>query len=141
MHRVRKLLRLPARDRRLLVRTALLLTAVRLGLTLLPFRVVQQAVARAAAVRGAPVPVERLVWAVTVASRHVPRATCLTRALAGQALLARHGHAARLRIGVARGEGGRFEAHAWVEDEQGPVIGAPEPGRFTPLPALLSPER
>lgn len=141
MNRVRRLLRLPPPDRRLLVRTALLLTAVRLGLTLLPFRVVQRAVARAGAVRGAPVPVERLAWAVAVASRHVPRATCLTRALVGQALLARHGHAARLRIGVARDDGGRFEAHAWVEDERGPIIGAPEPGRFTPLPAPPSPKR
>jgi hypothetical protein len=65
-----------------------------------------------------------VAWAVAVASRFVPKATCLVQALAGQALLARRGHAARLHIGVSKPEG-RFEAHAWLEDEGRPILGAP----------------
>ena len=41
--------------------------------------------------------------------------TCLVRALALQRLLAEHGFAAELRIGVAKGDGGLL-AHAWLVD-------------------------
>jgi len=56
------------------------------------------------------------VWAVASASRYVPRATCLVRALAAEALLIGQGYPVRLCIGVTReGENG-LGAHAWVED-------------------------
>jgi len=81
--------------------------------------------------------VDRIVLAVTVASRYVPKATCLTQALATQVLLARRGHSVHLRIGVARSETGEFQAHAWVECYGRVVIGgADAPVRFTPLPPL-----
>ena len=43
-----------------------------------------------------------------------------------------------LRIGVVKGAGGQFQAHAWVESDGVVVIGGsePEPERYTPLPAL-----
>jgi hypothetical protein len=74
---------------------------------------------------------------VTLASRCVPSATCLTQALAGQVLLSRHGHPASLRIGVARSAAGEFQAHAWVECHGRIVIGGAQTlSRFTPLPSL-----
>jgi hypothetical protein len=57
----------------------------------------------------------RIGWAVCVASRFVPRPTCLVRALAAHRLLAAHGHDSDLRIGVAKAGAAGFAAHAWVE--------------------------
>ena len=75
-------------------------------------------------------------WAVRAAARRVPRASCLTQALALEALLAEAGHRATLRIGVARKEDRTFEAHAWVESEGHVLIGRlPDLQRFAPLPA------
>ena len=81
---------------------------------------------------------DRLVWAVRVASHYVPDATCLTQALATQVLLNRHGCQTNLRIGVARNETGQFQAHAWVEKDGMVVIGGPASHlqRYTPLPAF-----
>lgn len=78
------------------------------------------------------------VWAVERASRYLPGATCLVRALAARELLARSGLCAELRIGVAHDERGRFEAHAWLEYEGGVVLGSPDDAtRFAPLPLLM----
>jgi hypothetical protein len=83
--------------------------------------------------------IERIAWAVAEASQYIPRATCLTLALATQVLLGWQGHAAHLCIGVARSDIGQFQAHAWVECQGRVVIGgADAPSRFTPLPPLES---
>lgn len=135
-----KLLALPAAERRLLLAAAGLLAAVRVGLWTLPFRSVYGAVrSRGPSARRAGMPsAERIVWAVEVAARRLPRATCLVRALAAQALLARHGHASELRLGVARGAGRAFEAHAWLEANGQILIGGATQERYVPLPSLDS---
>jgi Transglutaminase-like superfamily len=139
---LRKYLCLPPTDRRFLVKSAWLLGVVRLGLWLLPFQHLRRLLARMA---GETTPlhgvdqtsIERVSWAVAVASHYIPGATCLTQALATQVLLGQQGHAATLRIGVARGERGQFQAHAWVEYQGRVMIGGREaPSRFTPLPPL-----
>lgn len=80
---------------------------------------------------------DRVAWAVTMASRCVPQATCLTQAIAAQLLLAWRGYPTHLRIGVAKGEGERFRAHAWVESHGRVIIGGSESLlRYTPLPSL-----
>ena len=142
MQRMRKFLSLSATDRRLLVTSALLLGVVRLGLWLLPFRTLQRLLADMTRTPTAlqiidQSSIDRVSWAVTVASRHVPAATCLTQALATQVLLGRRGCPTTLRIGVARGERGEFQAHAWVEYQGRVVIGGSDaPSRFTPLASL-----
>ena len=76
-------------------------------------------------------------WAVRTASRCVPAATCLAQALAAFVLMARRGHPVRVCIGVARGDGGRLEAHAWVESGGRIVFGGlADLGRYTTLPPL-----
>ena len=138
--RARRFLRLPAADQALLVRSAVTLGAVRMGLWLLPHRFLRRILSavtrREAPPRGAQAPPDRIAWAVMVASRYVPStATCLPRALAAHVLLARSGHATQLRIGVARGADGAFEAHAWVASGEKILVGAlPGPWRFVPLP-------
>ena len=80
-------------------------------------------------------PLARIVWSVEVTSRYVPRATCLTQAIAAQTLLARRGYRSQLRIGVARDRDGAFIAHAWIEHEGRIVLGEREGQTFTPLPS------
>jgi hypothetical protein len=139
-----RFLALSASDRWLLIKAALLLEVFKVGMSMLPFRTLKRISARAAraparglrhADRGSSA--ESVAWAVEAASRHTPGLnTCLNQALAVQMLLARRGHPALLRIGVARGEGGRFQAHAWVESEGQVMIGGPELEGFTPLAVL-----
>ena len=108
----------PALERRLLLEALFTLWFVRLGLWLLPFGALLRLVRRPLGT--SEVEVGRLTKTLTVVSRYVPRATCLAQALAGQRLLAAHGHPSRLRIGV-RKDGARLGAHAWLE-HQGVVI-------------------
>jgi len=124
-------LRLPAAERALLPRLAMLVAAIRLALWTLPFATLQRLLKlRALAAlfpRGlAEVPVARLAWAVETTSRRIPSATCLTQSLALQFLLTRAGRASALRIGVARSGARGFQAHAWVECEGRTLIDRPE---------------
>ena len=142
MQLVRRFLGLPAPDRRLLIGALLLLWGVRLGLSTIPFRTLHGLLARVPRARaslrsGKRPPLDRVAWAVRVASRYVPQATCLTQALTAQALLARHGHPGDLRIGLARDQDGRLQGHAWVES-RGRVVfsGSEDPSRFTALVPL-----
>lgn len=80
---------------------------------------------------------ESAAQAVKVASRYTPRSrTCLTQTLATQVLLARRGHPAILRTGVARGSGDNLEPHAWVESGGKVVIGGHDLERYTQLATL-----
>ena len=56
----------------------------------------------AQAAAGASGSLEQMVWAVTVVSRYLPGATCLTQALAAQALLTQSGFPSQVEIGVAK---------------------------------------
>ena len=129
MKQVRKFLLLPLTERGLLLRSVILLSAIRIGLWLLPFRILRRFLDRVACAPAAPhrvnsSPQDRIAWAVTVASRFAPGGSnCLTKALAARVLLARQGCPACLHIGVAKGEGGKLDAHAWVESQGRIVIG------------------
>ncbi len=126
----------------MLLAAALLLPIIRLALSALPFQTVRRLLAllarsprRADAARS--LTPDRVAWATTVAARYVPgRWTCLVQALVLQLLLLRHGHAASLRLGVARHGSGEFAAHAWVECRGRPVLGESLAVAVTPLPAL-----
>ena len=72
---------------------------------------------------------------IDAASRYVPGATCLVRALAAETLLRKYGHDACLRIGVSKNSSQVLLAHAWVESEGQVVIGGEEAGGLTPLRA------
>lgn len=118
MRRLRLFLSWSPGARRLWLSALLLAASARLGLWLLPVRTLRGVLRRLARVAPPvrdPTP-RRVASAVASASRYVPRATCLTRALAAEALLLGHGYPVRLCIGVTReGENG-LGAHAWVED-------------------------
>lgn len=142
MERIHKFSRLPAAERRLLIKAALLLEAIKLGMRLLPFRTLRSLLARlpgtsTRAQHADFTPTDTVAWAVEVASRNTPGTkSCLAQALAAQALLAQYGYPTHLHIGVARGEQEQFQAHAWVEAEGKVVIGGAERERYTPLAVL-----
>ena len=136
---VRKLVRLSAAERSLLVVATVVVGSIRLAAWVLPYRLLRRCVAAPARRRvgsdGDRHSVAAVVRAVDVASRHVPGSRgCLIRALATRAILVRQGHDAALRLGVARSEEGNFRSHAWVESEGRIVIGwLKDMGRYRPL--------
>ena len=138
MKRIHKFLRLPPKDQCILVKAAFLLLWVRLALWLLPFKTWRDILLKmvrpnAKYQKVDSVSIERVVWGVSVASRYVPFATCLTQAMAAYLLLARCGHTT-LRIGVAS-EKGQFKAHAWLESEGKIIIGGSNDlSQYTLLP-------
>jgi hypothetical protein len=147
MGHFRKFCRLPAAERFFLVRAITLLVAVRIALWLLPIKILKQISAKVAQPRSASqkrseFSKERGVWAIQVASRYVPRTTCLAQALAAQALLGFGGIPASVRIGVAKPTAGDFEAHAWVESDGKILMGGAEAGqRYTRLLSFGAGER
>ena len=117
MRQIRKLLSLTPRERLLLARTTLLVVAVRVALSTLPLAFVCRSFRRrrTSSPELAAFPVRRLAWAIGVAARRIPYATCLTQALALQCLLARAGRESCVHIGVAKKAAGGLDFHAWVE--------------------------
>jgi hypothetical protein len=130
--RLRRFSELSRDERVLLLRALFVVTATRITLWTCPLPVARRIAAITAGGR-ATHDVEQLAWAVTVAGRYIPRATCLTQALALQALLANAGHSSRLEIGVVKHS--RFEAHAWVVCDGKVILGAVEAGRYSPIVA------
>lgn len=140
-----KFMKLTPGERRLLATAWLYLVATRAVLTLLPFPSVLKwssrytVVPHPAAERKASsfTAAERIPWAIQAASRYVPRGSnCLVQAIATQAMLARRGHSAHLRIGAAKDSGTQFKAHAWVEWNGRIVVGGPGVSEFTAFPPL-----
>lgn len=145
-----KFIRLPNRDRTLLIKTYLLLGLIRLGLWLLPFKTLQAWLAklhhrqsRYQAPKLTKISrrtVGQAIWAVNISSHYMPgKVKCLARALATQVLICRRGYDPELKIGVAKAEDHSLEAHAWVELQGLVVMGLVQDlSRFTPMPSLDS---
>ena len=107
---------LTAADRELLRGAFVTLARARVLLWVLPWnRVAESMRVSASSTRAAPDP-DRLEWAVRNAARLVPRASCLTQALALHRLFSFHGYQSVVQVGV-RNADGQFTAHAWVETE------------------------
>lgn len=149
MQPVLKFVRLPKRDRTLLLKTYLLLSLVRLSLWLLPFKTLQSGLAKLQQQPQYQAPkltrisrrvVDRAIWAVNTSSHYMPgKVKCLARALVTQVLIRRRGYDPELKIGVAKAADQSLEAHAWVELQGQVVIGLVDDlARFTPMPSLDS---
>lgn len=126
MPKLSRIFRLTAQEWGLLLSALALVWLVRIGLWLLPFRLVRESVTRVARPRARRlrrVTPQQMVWAVRRVSRIVPRATCLTQALATRILFGRQGWPAQVHIGGRRAIQGGFEAHAWLECEGRVVLG------------------
>ena len=139
MGTIGKVIAMPTRERLLLGRAFFLVVACRLALHLAPPSSLRGLAARP---QGRSPTLEqfspsRLAWAVRAAARRVPGATCLTQALALQRLLAKAGHDAEIRIGVAKSEGGGLDSHAWVVCHGRVLVGDDgDLGRYEPILSL-----
>lgn len=142
MIRLHKFLSLTISDRILLVQAGIVLLGIRLGLRLLPFQTLYRLVSKiTSATTELPevdsTSIDKVSWAVVTVSRYLPKVKCLARALTTQILLSWRGKSANLCIGVAKGESGKLEAHAWVESRGKILIGdLPDLSRYTLLPSL-----
>jgi len=144
MDRIRKFIRLPLKDRWLLLKAAGLLAAIRFSLYLFPFPAVRPLLDRASKASQRllvdPPRVEHLAWAVTVAGGVIPRGGhCLSQALALHILLARRGFPSKICYGVQREPGAPFMAHAWVEHDGVVLIGGNNLNRFIRLTSTANP--
>lgn len=117
-------------DQRLLITALALVFCIRLGLWLLPFRLLRKKVEKITARVNSSSPrpkdfqmVRKVASCVRRVSRYVPASSCLAQALATQVLLAHQGQISNLRIGVTKGSEGDFKAHAWVESDGKIIIG------------------
>lgn len=141
--RLRQVRAMTGSERAALCRAFVLVALVRLVLFALPSHVSLRLVRRLAVpttIRSRP---ERptaahLASVVTFASRFVPRATCLTQAIAAQLLFRHYRYESKLCLGVAKTARGAFTAHAWVEREERVVIGGAESAAFAKFPPFSS---
>jgi len=136
MNSIRRFACLGSDDRALLLNAALSLMVARLGLWFLPWRSAIRMMRSLRIPGRVQFTAARAAWAIGNASRLVPRATCLTQALALHHMLSRAGCVCRLQFGVAK-DGSDFEAHAWVEHEDKPLLNsAAELTRYSRLLTL-----
>ncbi len=139
MTRLNKFLRLPFFEKILFIKALILVGIIRLGLSVLPLITLKNVLrVMGPFIAGADEKLSegRLIWAVAAASRLIPRATCLTQALAIQLFLKQSGREAHVHIGVDHGEGGRLDAHAWVESRGKVLFGGSNLSEYTHLLAL-----
>jgi hypothetical protein len=128
MKKVLKFLFLPYQKKKLLGQSLITVSAIRLGLWIFPFKVLNRWLCAFAATESDDRVTEwnvidSVTAAVQLCSRCVPYASCLTQALAARTLLGLKGQNSQLKIGVGRDEDGKFMAHAWVEIDGKIIIG------------------
>ena len=128
---MKKLLRflfLPYQEKKLLSQSLFLLIAIRLSLWVFPFRWLNDWLSNSGSANLSSQPTDQIVIgkvtrSVRCCSRYVPRASCLTQALATQTLLRLKGLDSQLRFGVDKDENEKLVAHAWVESNGKIIIG------------------
>jgi hypothetical protein len=138
MRRLKKWLSLSHDRRCALTLSFALVGLVRLGLTILPFKIwlaiVRKLICIDSPLRDyAPAEVKEISRDVKTASRWIPGAYCLTQAIAVQILLSRRKIASQLVIGVNKNTMHGFKAHAWVKIGNRLVIGGEGSEEFAPL--------
>ena len=135
-----RFLHLSTTEKILILESFLVVLAIRVVLWVVPAELVRglspwnSAEKDASAGQGDWHEITSIVRAVKAASRFVPKATCLTQALAASWLIRRHGQSSDLVIGVAKDDRSQLIAHAWLEKDGRIILGKhPEQGRFVPL--------
>ena len=127
---VARLRRLDWRQRRLLLRTLVLLAVASAEVAFLPFRIAIRFGSRGFGRQQWSA--DDCVWTVEAAARRLPwRTMCIEKGLVAQRLLRSSGIDAVLHYGARHHpESGKLEAHVWVTVEGRAVIGGAEAGDF-----------
>lgn len=139
MKRLNRWLNLTPQERYFLLLVTLLLVGFRLSLWIFSWKILRTVPPQIGAwlknsLRDRVIPIAQPIWSIQVMSRYIPKATCLTQALAAQTLLLACGYDACLCLGVSLNAKNKLEAHAWVTSSDRVVIGnLPNLSRFTAL--------
>ncbi len=140
-----KFLQLPFSKQHLFGEAVLILTATRIILKLLPYKVLRRVLFqpdRFDVFRHQKGTQDDFIWAINKAGKYTLREnSCLALASAGNALLRLHGFPARMRLGFQKSENGEIEAHAWVEINGEVVIGGTDRDIEHYIPLLESKEQ
>ncbi len=126
LNRVSRYLRLIRRHHRILWIAFRVLLIVRIRLTFRSYHDVVRWSERHARPLNFPIQLPVLVWSITHCSRLIPRASCLTQALALRFIMMRMGEDCVVRIGVRTTKARPFDAHAWVIHRDRVLIGGNE---------------
>ncbi|MEN6553263.1 MAG: lasso peptide biosynthesis B2 protein [Methanobacterium sp.] len=125
-------MKLSSREKHLALQSLFWVLRVRLMIWIFPFPHVQKRVQKMASSASRKdskpdpgVSMPRIRFMIIMASRYIPRATCLVQALAGHILFSKYGYSTLIKIGVLN-EDGFFEAHAWLEQDGNVVLGESE---------------
>ena len=122
---------LPSSRRKLLLEALYFILMARLALALLPFRIIAASHAKPKIqVRPLDGLIAEVGWAVTrIGGFFSFRNLCLVQALAARRMLRRRSIDSVLHLGVAKGAGDAFSAHAWLDAMGVEVTGYPiDPG-------------
>ena len=77
-------------------------------------------------------------WAVSMAARNLFfKPVCLPQAMAARAMLVRRGVPAVVHFGAGHDDGGKFEAHAWLDAAGVRVTGYPVAAHFAEIGAFV----
>lgn len=137
--RLRRLLRLPWRQKRLLVEAVFALALARVVIHTLPYRRLTRMFRqpmRHLEIQGEArvYRIEEVRWAVDAATRGLPwRMVCFPRALAAWWMLRRRGIATVIYCGAAITRELGLHTHVWLQDGAYGVVGAAEAQGFTLL--------
>jgi hypothetical protein len=134
MRQLKRFTQITNAERRTLFRVFFVVSVARAALCVVSTETARRVVAKAAT--GSEGTVEHVVWAVRIVSRYVPGATCLTQALAAQALLTRSGFPSQVEIGVAKDALRRLHSHAWVVCQGQVVLGGQRPDHYNSMIVL-----
>lgn len=137
MNRIIKFAALPWQRKALLLRCWVELNETAIALCLIPLPEILQRMKTNFPALGARTSISKqdIIWSVRAAAALSWRPTCAVRALVGERALRRHGFPSQFKVGVTGGDD--FQAHAWVEDETGVLIGESEK-TYQALPDLDS---
>ena len=112
-------------DRAMVVEAALLLSAARVTLRLVPYRWFRPWLAAAdRGIAASPGLADRVRRSVAVASRNLPfDVVCLPRAMAAKVMLAWRGYGSSLVMGAGHDDDSTMILHAWLESGGTVVVG------------------
>lgn len=136
---LRKFLQLETTEKLLILRSFFLVVTIRIVLWLVPVKRLQSLFTWNFEDSGEVSTSDweqilRIVRSVRSVSRFVPKATCLTQALAASLLIRQIGQRSDLKIGVAKDDKARLIAHAWLEKDGRIILGRhPDQSRFVAL--------
>ncbi len=135
-------------DRGLLLETLLWLGLARLALLTVPFKWIAPLLGRQMAETGPDLgscpeeAVLRVGWAVRGVARRTPwESACLAQAIAAGRMLQRRGIPNTLYLGMAKGETGEWQAHAWLRCGPHILTGGPGHERFAVVSTFASTRR